>query len=224
LSDEEKEFLPRWLVPGLKLCLGTDLVLREVRNQTWANVRDIIEIEDADQPLDLVVIDHIMLLDMSAERDPVRAMNQVVRELKNMALYHDDGRGLVIVSPVHGNRAGYERACLHEGAWEATDIYQYSDMEKSADTVMYCFQPDELRMENKVKLGFCKSRRHGTTPPQSVDIDPLVGMIGGSDQTKQRLAKEAEDTGWSGSARRGPLSTIKDPTVYRKGASLGMPN
>jgi hypothetical protein len=219
LAPEEKEFLPLHLVPSLKFRLGTNLVIRGARDRTWANIRGIIQAEDANKPLDLVVIDHLGLLDMSAQRDPVRAMNQAVKELKDMALYHDDGRGLVFVSPVHGNRKGYELAKLRDGYWEATDIYQYSDMEKSADTVMYCFMPEELKAENMMKIGFCKTRRHGTTVPQFVDVDPLVSLIGGSDQTKQRLAKETEDAGWSGAARRGPVSTLKDPTVYHEGSS-----
>jgi DnaB-like helicase C terminal domain len=211
LAEDEVQFLESDIVVGFRQRLNTKLVIRGIPDRSWPNVRSVIQAENAIEKLDMVVIDYITLLDpmppgSGAPRggNTTDAMNQIIREIKHMALFFDDGRGLVFVSPVQGNRNGYEAAVANQGAWEATAIYQYSELEKSADTVLYTFMPDDLKADNKMRIGFCKTRRHGTTVPQTVTVDPQVGLVGGSSQTKERLEKEARDMGWSGGARRGP--------------------
>jgi hypothetical protein len=205
LLPKEVEFLSGCLVPSIKEDIGTNLVIRGIEDRTWANVRSVIEAENANAPLDMVVIDYITLLEVGAVRDPTYATNQLIREIKHMALYSNEGRGLVFVSPVQGNRKGYETAFANDGAWQATDISMYSEFEKSADTVMFCFMPPELSLLNQMKIGFCKARRFGIVAPRLVDVDPNVALVGGSPQTKEREALEANQ------ARR---STLKDPTMY----------
>jgi hypothetical protein len=205
LSKEERDFLYQDLVPDLKETLGTNLVIRGIEDRTWANVRSVIEAENANAPLDMVMIDYITLLEVGPVRDPTYAMNQLIREIKHMALYSNEGRGLVFVSPVQGNRKGYDTAVANEGTWQATDISMYSEFEKSSDTVMSCFMPPELSVLNQMKIGFCKARRFGIVAPLLVDVDPHVGLVGGSPQTKEREALEANKD------RR---STLKDPTMY----------
>jgi hypothetical protein len=140
-------------------------------------------------------------------------MCQAVRELKQLCLHFNDDKGLVVVSPVQGNRKGYAAAVANGGAWEASDIHMYGEMEKSADNILYTFQPDELKADNKMKLGFCKTRRHGPTAPLQVIVDPQVGLVGGSPQDDEDKKDKKES---KAEQRR----TIKDQSMeYDKKAS-----
>jgi hypothetical protein len=171
-------------------------VISSTEKQTWASVRQLIEAETAKQPLDLIVIDYITLFDLGAEKDKNFAMHQAVRELKQMCLHLNGDRGVVVVSPVQCTKKGYEVAKLNGGVWEPTDIWMYSEMEKSADNILYTFMPDELKQYNKMKLGLCKTRRHGPIAPQLVVVDPKVSLVGGSPIARYRDDKEmAEITG-----------------------------
>jgi hypothetical protein len=192
LNAEEKELLETELVPSLIGQLGTDLVIRSMGFNSWPNIRAMIEAENADQPLDLVVIDHVMLYELGKGIDKTFEMHQIVREMKQMSMHFNDGQGLVFVSPVHGNRKGYETAKA-TGVWEATDIYLYSEMEKSADTIVSCYMDDDLKTTNKMKMGFSKSRRSGAVEPRLIEVDSKCGLVGGSPVTRMRRAKEESE-------------------------------
>jgi hypothetical protein len=97
-----------------------------------------------------------------------------------MCMHFNDDRGIVVVSPVQCNRKGYALAKANGGVWEATDIWMYGEMEKSADNILYTYMPDDLKRANQMKLGFAKTRRHGPIAPQVVDVDPKVSLVGGS--------------------------------------------
>jgi DnaB-like helicase C terminal domain len=189
LSEAGERFLDT-LAPDLKKVLGDNLAIRSTQDQTWPVIRGLIEAENANGPLDMLVLDYCTLIDVSAARDNTVAMHQVIKELKQLTLNFDGGRGLTVVSPVQGNRKGYEKAKVAAGEWESNDIWQYSELEKSADTVMYTFQDDPLSVINSMKIGFCKHRRAKLGGARTVSIDPLVGLIDGSPQTKRREALE----------------------------------
>lgn len=188
LEASEETFMAEELVGNLKTALGDKLVLRGVPDRSWPAMRAMIEAEDAHAPLDLVVIDYIGLIDCSQARDTTFQMNQYVREIKHMCMHHDGGRGLTVLAPVQGNRKGYDDAIKNGGMWEPSGIYQYSELEKSADTIMFTVQPEEMKVLNTMKIGFCKTRRHGVFQPQVVKVDPKVGLVGGS---KQKTEEDA---------------------------------
>jgi hypothetical protein len=179
LNKDEEEAIVNFLVPALKQELGTNLVIRSVEDKTWQNIRQLIEAENANGPLDLIVIDYITMFELGKGFDKNYEMHQAVRELKQLALHINDDRGAAILSPVQGSRNGYNEAVAADGTWQKTGIWQYGEMEKSADNILYTFMPDE-QIANKIKLGFCKTRRHGTPPPLLVEVDPQVGIVGGS--------------------------------------------
>jgi hypothetical protein len=210
-NKDEKEAMRNVLVPCLKQELGQNLVIRSVEDKSWQSIRQLIEAENANQPLDLIVIDYITLFELGKTNDKTYEMHQAVRELKPLALHLNDDRGVAIVSPVQGSRKGKDEAIAAEGAWEKTGIYMYSEMEKSADNILYTFMPEVLKAENKMKIGFCKTRRHGTIAPLLVEVDPLVSIVGGSPIVMAaRRAREEEMT-----------ACITDQPAPPKGASTG---
>lgn len=186
LTQEELEQIERLLLPTLCKLLGPDLVIRSSDDHTWPAIRQLIEQENRKQELDMVVIDYLGMLDLGDARDKVHLMHQHIREIKQMTIRFNNGRGLVVVSPVQCNRKGYETACANGGVWESTDIYLYSEMEKSADNILYTYMPDHLKVDNQLMIGFCKTRRHGVIAPLTVTVDPRAGLVGGSPVAKAR--------------------------------------
>jgi hypothetical protein len=187
MTATEENLMKEELMPSLITDLGTDLAVRSTENKSWPGIRALIEAENANQALDIVVIDYIGLFELGAKTyDKVYLMHQHVREMKHMAMHYNQDRGLCFVSPVHGNRKGWEAAKLRGGEWEATEIYLYSEMEKSADTILWCSITEELQALNKMKIGFCKVRKNKPPGPQVVEVDDKSGLVGGSPVTRER--------------------------------------
>ena len=83
----------------------------------------------------------------------------------------------ISVTPVQGNRKGYEEAQANDGAWETTGIATYSEMDKSLDNCLYVFTDDAISAKNQIKIGSCKHRRGANIPATFTDINTNAGML-----------------------------------------------
>jgi RecA/RadA recombinase len=187
---EAEEAVLQDVVDDLKESLSDKLIIRQLADTTWENIRSTIEIENFIRPVDLVVIDYIGLVDTRQHRDKTLAINDIAVQMKQMALHFPNGRGgLAIVTPAQGSRAGYNEAKANDGAWEKTGIYMYSELEKSADIIFYTYYPIELQMNGNIKIGTCKSRSSPDAPCQFASIDRNNGYIG----MDQRMSPKPEN-------------------------------
>jgi hypothetical protein len=191
LNQDERDFVRQYIAPSFRDDIGKNLVIRGTPDGTWPAIKQIIESEHSKEPLAMVVIDYVSIISFGDSRDEVGQMNRLVKEIKQMALHHD-GQGLVFLTPVQCNRTGYDKALANHGVWETAGIYLFSEMEKSADNIMYTFMPDELKQDNQMRIGFCKTRRHGAIEPRLVEVDPATGLVGGSPVIK----KVKQDDSW----------------------------
>lgn len=179
LTQAEEIALRDVVVPDLKERIGNRLSAKQLTDTTWENIRSVIELENFIDPLDLVVIDYIGLIDTRHQKDKTLAINDVAIQMKQMALTFPNGRGgLTIVTPAQGSRKGYEDAKNNDGVWDKTGIFMYSELEKSADIVFYTFLPIELQQTGKIKLGTCKSRNTADAAGELVPIDLRTGYVG----------------------------------------------
>lgn len=178
-TEEEEKFLRNAIVPDLKETIGDNLIIRQLADTTWENVKSVIELENFLRPLDLIVIDYVTIMDVSQYRDHVVAYTQIAKQLKLTAQNLKNGRGgAAILTPLQGSRKGYEEAQANDGAWEKTGVYMYSEMYNSADLVMYTYMPIELQNSGELKIGTCKSRKSADMPAQLVPINLLNSYIG----------------------------------------------
>lgn len=193
LTQEEEDALRDLIVPDLKERIGDRLVIKQLADTTWENIRSVIELENFISPLDLVVIDYIGLLDTRLHRDKTLAINDAAIQMKQMALNFPNGKGgLTILTPAQGSRKGYEEAQTNDGVWDKTGIYMYSELEKSADIIFYTFLPQEMQEKGEIKLGTCKSRSSADAPGITVPIDLSTGYVGGGKKdTDQRQSDES---------------------------------
>lgn len=179
LLPYEEEALRSILVPDIKQNIGTKLVIKQLADTTWENIRAVIELENFIEPLDMVVIDYLGLLDTKHHRDKVLAINEAAIQMKQMALTFPNGKGgLVFVTPAQGSRKGYEEATTNQGVWDKSGIYMYSELEKSADTIVYASLTPDLQTQGVVMVGTCKSRNSADAPGQLVPIIVECGLVG----------------------------------------------
>jgi len=144
---------------------------------TWEAVRGIIVRENAKEPIDLVVVDYLTLIGDSSDRDHIQKVSAMVRDVKRLTL-NSPGDGFAFVTPIQGNRKGYEEAQENGGMWDTTGIFQYSELDKSMDNCLYVYTDDALAADGKLKLGSCKHRRGANLPSTFVEMHANSGMVG----------------------------------------------
>ena len=200
MSQEETEFLRQTAIPHFQECVVGDVVIRQPAGFTWQDIKQMIEIEDRRQPLDLVLIDYLALMDVGDPRYATSAINETIKQVKNLCLTFRGGDGLAVITPVQGKREGYEQAKENGGMWTAAGAYMYSEFEKSLDKMVYVYSDNELKGEDHVKVGVCKSRRTIDCPATTVERHPQSGRIsdlpGSGADPERRIAGATIEGGW----------------------------
>jgi hypothetical protein len=177
LSDEEySEFMSK-VIDDFAKKVGKNLIVYDPKaSRTWADVCAVIERENYIHPLDLVVIDYLTVLGDPTARDAMAAKILMIQDAKQMALNTGE-RGFALVTPVQGNRKGYDEAQANDGAWETTGIAQHSELDKSLDNCLYVFTNDEISASGQLKMGSCKHRRGPNIPATFVPFNVSAGMV-----------------------------------------------
>jgi len=177
LTDEEyREFMSK-VIDDFAENVGNNLIVYDPKaSRTWADVCAVIERENYIHPLDLVVIDYLTVLGDPTARDAMAAKILMIQDAKQMALNTGE-RGFAMVTPVQGNRKGYEEAEANDGAWETTGIHLYSELDKSLDNCLYVFTNDEISASGQIKMGSCKHRRGPNIPSTFVPMNVSAGMV-----------------------------------------------
>jgi hypothetical protein len=153
--------------------------------RTWADVKAVIERENYIHPLDLVILDYLTLLGDPGVKDQQAAKMAIIQDAKQLTL-NTGTHGFCMVTPVQGNRKGYEDATANDGAWETTGIAQFSEMDKSLDNCFYVFTNDELSGLAQLKMGTCKHRRGANIPSTLVKLNINAGMIARDDKVEDK--------------------------------------
>jgi hypothetical protein len=204
-TEEEEKFLQEEIVPAFVEDIGDKLIIKQLADTTWESVRSFIELQNFINPIDLVVLDYYTLMDFSAHRDQVAAINNTAKEVKQMCVNFPNGRGgLVILSPVQGSKKGFEEAKGNEGTWDKTGIYMYGEIYKSASVIFYTFLDDEMQRKGEIKIGTCKSRDSADVPTQTVPINLNCGIISSEDPTSRKSSETDITAG---------ASLLKDPSL-----------
>jgi hypothetical protein len=177
LTDEEyNEFMSK-IVDDFAEKVGNNLIVYDPKaSRTWSDICAVIERENYINPLDLVLIDYLTLLGDPTARDAMAAKILMIQDAKQLTLNTGD-RGFAMVTPIQGNRKGYDEAQANDGAWETTGIHQYSELDKSLDNCLYVFTNDEISASGQIKMGSCKYRRGPNIPSTFVPINLSAGMV-----------------------------------------------
>lgn len=173
----EERFLFSTVLPDLQNLPGDIIIEQPTGGGTWENVKSMILRENMRAPLDMVVIDYLTLCTPKNFAAAKEEMNEIIKDAKNLALTFNDGRGLLLVTPVQGNREGKDFAAKNDGQWDMSGVYLYSEFDKSVDVMLTVYLDDDLKTLGEVVVGTAKSRRSDTIAPFRAGVHPAVGRI-----------------------------------------------
>jgi len=175
LSPEEENFLFKIVIPDLKNLPGQLVIRQPIEGTTWDAVKTTAEITSQTTPLDLLVIDYLTLVEIRTGKK--EEMEAVIKDAKQFALHFDGGKGVVLVTPVQGNRDGFLEAGKNDGRWEMNGVWMYSEFDKSLDTCLTVFLSEELKKESKITICSAKTRRSEGVPPFHALTNNFAGFI-----------------------------------------------
>lgn len=87
----------------------------------------------------------------------------------------DEGRGLVLITPIQINRSGFQAARKKkegEKKHDMTSVSQFSEFYQDMDILVSLFSDDEMRLKRHILLETQKVRKSGVRPTVVLGIDP----------------------------------------------------
>jgi hypothetical protein len=180
LTLAEEDFLFSEVMPDLDTLPGT-LIIKQPADSSWETIKAVAEIENQslDGNLHELVIDYLTYMDTSHIKggDVKTYMNGVIKDSKAFARDFNNKKGLVLISPVQGNRDGYDRAADNEGRWDKSGIAEFNEFERSLDGCLYTFIDENLQSLEQIKMGTCKVRREADVPVFNASISGFSGKV-----------------------------------------------
>lgn len=132
----------------------------DVRNfATWPEIEDYIKMRSYKKPVDVLAVDYIGHLDVEG-RDQVAELNKVFRKAQLLTQngIHNDGNGMVVITPLQANKKHYEAAAGEENA-EKWGMYQsaaavdyFSQAARDMDCLIGVWSEGTLVAENPKKM------------------------------------------------------------------------
>lgn|GEM_PF-1600406 len=126
---------------------------------TVPDLRAKAELIFSKTPFSMIVVDHGGL--MSARQrysNTTEKLNEVVRDLKRLAMSFNRGMGIAILLLFQINREGYKQAEKNGGRYNLAALAYANECERSADVVTATWIDDALRKMNRAVFQCLKSR------------------------------------------------------------------
>lgn len=170
LSPAEKEFLFQHVVPDFNDPANEyGKIHIEVGDPnkadfTVADLRSKSEILFAKAPFATIVVDHVGLMaPRKWSSSTTERINEVIRDLKRLAMSFNRGMGIAVVGLFQINREGYKSAMkrkerTEQARYDLTHLSYANECERSADIVTTTWVDDDLQEVNRVQFQCLKSR------------------------------------------------------------------
>jgi hypothetical protein len=155
-------------------------------------------------PVKLVVVDHALL--MSARNwvnSTTERLNEVIRDLKKVAMGFNRGQGIPILCLFQINREGFKAAEKNNGSYNLTHLSYANEAERSADVVIASWFGDDMRDKGVIKYQCLKSRDQApfeafeaqTAWPSGriLNMTPTFNMGGGKSNTQSKSSDPLDD-------------------------------
>lgn len=126
---------------------------------TMADLRSRAELIYSKTPFLMVMVDHAGLMS-SRKRygSTTESLNEVVRDLKKMAMGFNRGMGIAVLALAQLSREGYRAAEKNGGKYNLTHLSYANEFERSADILTATWIDDGLRKMGRGILQCLKSR------------------------------------------------------------------
>lgn len=166
LSKEEKEFYFTHVIPDFNDPAnqygGIHIEVADP-DKTDFNINDLrskLELLYAKDPaIRMVIVDHAGLMQSrNKHRDTTERLNEVLRDLKRLAMSFNRGLGIAVVALFQINREGFKAAEKNGGRYNLTHLSYANEAERSSDVVTTTFVDTELEESSLCKYQNLKTR------------------------------------------------------------------
>lgn len=175
LKSQEEKFFLEYVVPDLSE-KGNGHGAMEVHEPdpskasfTALDLRHKAEMICSKTPLSMLIVDHGGLLHSQRRySSTTESQNEVIRDLKRLALTFNGGAGIAILNLFQINRTGYKEALKNEGKYNLTALSYSNECERSSDVVTASWLDEDFAARNRALFQCLKSR--DTQPFKEVEV------------------------------------------------------
>lgn len=170
-----------------------------------SDLRAKAELIYAENPFNVIFVDHAGLMASRYRRSSTTEMtNEVMRDLKKLAMSFNRGQGIAVVALFQINRQGFREASKKKEKglpplYTTADLAYANEAEKSSDVVTASFIDDEYKNQSRMLLHCLKTRDNAPFQPFFTRIEWPCRRILHCDeiptfgeQGQERIAQQAE--------------------------------
>ena len=166
LSATEEEYLtqhvlPDWIDPNNNYgAIYIEVADPDKTDFTVQDLRARSELLYSNDPsIRMITVDHAGLMQSRGRYGgTTERLNEVLRDLKRMAMSFNRGMGMAIIALFQISREGYKAAEKNGGNYNLTHLSYANEAERSSDIVTAGWVDTELRESNLVKIQCLKAR------------------------------------------------------------------
>jgi replicative DNA helicase len=126
---------------------------------TMNDLRSQAELTFSKTPFRMMFVDHVGLMSSRGRySSTTEKLNEVIRDLKRLAMSFNRGMGIAVVGLFQISREGYRSAEKNGGRYNLTHLSYANEAERSSDIVTSTWIDDELRKLDKCIFQCLKSR------------------------------------------------------------------
>jgi len=126
---------------------------------TVADLKARAEMIYSQQPFSMIIVDHALLLSSRTKySNRTDQANEVMRDLKKLALSFYRGTGIAVVALFQMNRTGYKKALERNGAYDLTALSYSNEVERSSDIITSSWCEGVMKDEGRVLFQNLKTR------------------------------------------------------------------
>jgi len=184
MTPEEVDFLTTYILPDLKdgLAKGRYGEMHIIALEGALTVEDLkVKGEEIHQrtPLSVIYIDHAGLMSPAQRglNSTTEKLNEIMRDLKRLAMSFNSMEGMPVVSLFQLSREGYKKAIKSDGGYDLTSLSYANEAERSADLVLATWYGEKQRARNVVKIVTLKNREGGLVEDFEAEISWPSGKI-----------------------------------------------
>lgn len=176
-SNEDKEFFFEHVVRDLKTNEEYGEIFVEYPGEkfTVAELRNRLNQIKRRMDIDMVIVDYPELMSAEKEKqykDYVSTLNSILKDLKQVALTFNGGKGVFILCPYQANRQGHERAAKNNGIYDPQAMSYANEAERACDVIYALFkEPDSTNPS----IIFSNLKHRGGEPVESFKLSVAWG-------------------------------------------------
>lgn len=116
------------------------------------------------QKVDVIMVDHTDLFEPSERQNSdTSRLARVIKELKELSLGFQNGRGVWVIACHQIKRDGYE-AALKRGFYVPSDMAGTAEAERSCDVMLWILRDEKMKDVSEARIGVALDRRSAGEP------------------------------------------------------------